>query len=68
MDVNFAPFFLRKWALTGGTGSAPNETGYRPTLNDIRDLDEELYQGLHKLKTYDGKCRSSTSMLSAHTL
>ncbi|KAF9741091.1 hypothetical protein PMIN03_007932 [Paraphaeosphaeria minitans] len=54
VDVNFAPFFLRKWALTGGTGSAPNETGYRPTLNDIRDLDEELYQGLHKLKTYDG--------------
>jgi ubiquitin-protein ligase E3 C len=54
VDVNFAPFFLRKWALTGGTGSAPNETGYRPTLNDIRDLDEELYQGLHKLKTYEG--------------
>ncbi|KAL1594583.1 ubiquitin-protein ligase (E3) [Paraconiothyrium brasiliense] len=54
VDVNFAPFFLRKWALTGGTGSAPNETGYRPTLNDLRDLDEELYQGLHKLKTYDG--------------
>lgn len=54
VDVNFAPFFLRKWALTGGTGSAPNETGYRPTLNDLRDLDEELYQGLHKLKTYPG--------------
>jgi ubiquitin-protein ligase E3 C len=54
VDVNFAPFFLRKWALTGGTGSAPNETGYRPTLNDLRDLDEELYQGLHKLKTYSG--------------
>ncbi|KAF1836157.1 hypothetical protein BDW02DRAFT_567357 [Decorospora gaudefroyi] len=54
VDVNFAPFFLRKWALTGGAGSAPNESGYRPTLNDLRDLDEELYQGLHKLKTYDG--------------
>ncbi|KAH6633409.1 E3 ubiquitin-protein ligase NEDD4 [Boeremia exigua] len=54
VDVNFAPFFLRKWALTGGTGSAPNESGYRPTLNDLRDLDEELYQGLHKLKTYTG--------------
>ncbi|CAN9093336.1 unnamed protein product [Alternaria alternata] len=54
VDVNFAPFFLRKWALTGGTGSAPNESGYRPTLNDLRDLDEELYQGLHKLKTYPG--------------
>jgi ubiquitin-protein ligase E3 C len=54
VDVNFAPFFLRKWALTGGTGSAPNETSYRPTLNDLRDLDEGLYQGLHKLKTYNG--------------
>ncbi|KAJ4361466.1 ubiquitin-protein ligase (E3) [Ascochyta clinopodiicola] len=54
VDVNFAAFFLRKWALTGGTGSAPNESGYRPTLNDLRDLDEELYQGLHKLKTYPG--------------
>jgi ubiquitin-protein ligase E3 C len=54
VDVNFAPFFLRKWALTGGEGSAPNESGYRPTLNDLRDLDEELYQGLHKLKTYSG--------------
>jgi ubiquitin-protein ligase E3 C len=54
VDVNFAPFFLRKWALTGGTGSAPNETGYRPTLNDLRDLDEGLYQGLHQLKTYNG--------------
>ncbi|KAF2276789.1 uncharacterized protein EI97DRAFT_321504 [Westerdykella ornata] len=54
VDVNFAPFFLRKWPLTGGTGSAPNESGYRPTLNDLRDLDEELYQGLHKLKTYAG--------------
>jgi ubiquitin-protein ligase E3 C len=54
VDVNFAPFFLRKWALTGGAGSAPNESGYRPTLNDLRDLDEGLYQGLHQLKNYDG--------------
>ncbi|KAF2642849.1 E3 ubiquitin-protein ligase NEDD4 [Massarina eburnea CBS 473.64] len=54
VDVNFAPFFLRKWALTGGTGSAPNESGYRPTLNDLRDLDEGLYQGLHQLKNHAG--------------
>jgi ubiquitin-protein ligase E3 C len=54
VDINFAPFFLRKWALTGGSGSAPNESGYRPTLNDLRDLDEALYQGLHKLKNYPG--------------
>ncbi|KAF2651032.1 hypothetical protein K491DRAFT_111221 [Lophiostoma macrostomum CBS 122681] len=54
VDVNFAHFFLRKWALTGGTNSAPRETGYRPTLNDLKDLDEALYQGLHQLKTYTG--------------
>jgi len=54
VDVNFTPFFLRKWALTGGTGSAPKESGYRPTLNDLRDLDEGLYQGLHQLKNYPG--------------
>lgn len=54
VDLSFAPFFLRKWALTGGTGSAARESGYRPTLNDMRELDEELYRGLHALKTYDG--------------
>ncbi|KAH7383387.1 E3 ubiquitin-protein ligase NEDD4 [Pyrenochaeta sp. MPI-SDFR-AT-0127] len=54
IDVNFAPFFLRKWSLAGGAQSAPSEFGYRPTLNDLRDLDGELHQGLHKLKTYSG--------------
>ena len=46
VDVHFARFFLVKWALTGGSGSATYETGFRPTINDLRDLDEELYQGL----------------------
>lgn len=46
VDVNFAPFFLLKWALTGGTGSALKESSYRANLNDIKDLDSELYQGL----------------------
>ncbi|KAF1991825.1 hypothetical protein K402DRAFT_367178 [Aulographum hederae CBS 113979] len=54
VDINFAGFFLLKWALTGGNGSAPKETGYRANLNDLRDLDEGLYQGLIKLKnTHD---------------
>ena len=52
VDVHFAPFFLVKWALTGGTGSAANETGYRPSINDLRDLDEGLYQGLVSLAKY----------------
>ena len=46
VDVHFAPFFLLKWALTGGTSSAQKETAYRANLNDMRDLDQGLYQGL----------------------
>ncbi|KAG8530999.1 uncharacterized protein KY384_004356 [Bacidia gigantensis] len=54
VDVHFAPFFLLKWALTGGTGSGSKETGYRASLNDLRDLDEGFYQGLLELKNYPG--------------
>ena len=50
VDVNFAGFFLKKWALTGGTGSAPMESGYRANINDLRELDEGLYRGLLSLK------------------
>lgn len=46
VDIHFAPFFLLKWALTGGSRSATKESGYRANLNDLRDLDEGLYQGL----------------------
>ncbi|CAD6568342.1 MAG: hypothetical protein ASARMPREDX12_001374 [Alectoria sarmentosa] len=54
VDIHFAPFFLLKWALTGGSGSATKESGYRANLNDLRDLDEGLYQGLLQLKNYSG--------------
>ena len=54
VDLHFAPFFLLKWALTGGSGSATKESGYRSNLNDLRDLDEGLYQGLLQLKNYSG--------------
>ncbi|KAL2218834.1 IQ and HECT domain protein [Thermoascus aurantiacus ATCC 26904] len=54
VDVNFAGFFLLKWALTGGTGSAQKESAYRANINDLRDLDEGLYQGLLQLKNYPG--------------
>lgn len=54
IDIGFAGFFLLKWALTGGSGSAPKESGYRANINDLRDFDEELYQGLLKLKNYPG--------------
>ncbi|UJO17550.1 putative E3 ubiquitin protein ligase [Fulvia fulva] len=50
IDVNFAPFFLKKWALSGGSNSATNESHYRPTVNDLRELDESLYRGLLAVK------------------
>ena len=46
VNVGFAGFFLLKWASAGGIGSASGETGYTANLNDLRDLDESLYQGL----------------------
>jgi ubiquitin-protein ligase E3 C len=49
VDVSFAGFFLLKWALTGGAGQARRESGYRANLNDLRDLDEDLYNGLVSL-------------------
>lgn len=55
VDVRFAGFFLLKWALTGGKGAARKESGYRANLNDLRDLDRELYQGLLQLKNYPGE-------------
>jgi ubiquitin-protein ligase E3 C len=50
VDVSFAGFFLKKWALTGGTGSAPSESHYRANINDLRELDESLYRGLLQVK------------------
>jgi ubiquitin-protein ligase E3 C len=51
VDIGFAGFFLLKWAASGAAGS---ESSYRTNINDLRDLDEGLYQGLLKLKSYPG--------------
>ncbi|KAI4282181.1 MAG: hypothetical protein L6R38_003129 [Xanthoria sp. 2 TBL-2021] len=58
VDIHFAPFFLLKWALTGGHNSASRESSYHGNLNDLRDLDEALYQGLLQLKNYPGNVES----------
>ncbi|KAI1633710.1 hypothetical protein F4809DRAFT_652390 [Biscogniauxia mediterranea] len=50
IDIAFASFFLLKWTSSGQ--SAPAD--YRANLNDLRDLDPELYQGLINLKNYSG--------------
>lgn len=55
VDISFAGFFLLKWASTAGSSSSgARESGYRANINDLRDLDESLYQGLLKLKNYSG--------------
>ncbi|KAI1474868.1 hypothetical protein F4774DRAFT_318302 [Daldinia eschscholtzii] len=51
IDKAFAGFFLLKWSASGH-GSLND---YRANLNDLRDLDPELYQGLISLKNYSGK-------------
>lgn len=48
IDIVFAPFFLLKWATSG------SETAYRANINDLRDMDDELYQGMLNLKNYPG--------------
>ncbi|KAJ2988852.1 hypothetical protein NUW58_g3763 [Xylaria curta] len=50
IDISFAGFFLLKWASSGQNTS----TDYRANINDLRDLDAELYQGLMSLKNYPG--------------
>jgi ubiquitin-protein ligase E3 C len=62
VDINFAPFFLLKWALTGGDGAAPRESGYRANLNDLRDIDQDLYRGLIQLKNYPDNVQEDLSL------
>ncbi|KAH6842802.1 hypothetical protein B0I37DRAFT_204008 [Chaetomium sp. MPI-CAGE-AT-0009] len=49
IDISFAGFFLLKWASSAGGADS-----YRANINDLRELDEELYQGMLRLKNYPG--------------
>ncbi|KAI1263297.1 hypothetical protein F5Y18DRAFT_429386 [Xylariaceae sp. FL1019] len=51
IDISFASFFLLKWSSSGQDGSGIDN---RANVNDLRDLDPELYQGLMSLKNYSG--------------
>ena len=68
IDIHFAPFFLVKWALTGGPGSAANESTYRASINDLRDLDEGLYQGLVSLDPSTSSCNTYTNLYTSCNL
>jgi len=50
LDITFAGFFLLKWA-------SASSNSYRANINDLRELDEELYQGMMRLKNYPGDVR-----------
>ncbi|KAI1848922.1 hypothetical protein JX266_005350 [Neoarthrinium moseri] len=47
IDIAFASFFLLKWS-----SSSPSD--FRGSLNDLKDLDPDLYRGLITLKNYPG--------------
>ncbi|KAK0707438.1 hypothetical protein B0H67DRAFT_311243 [Lasiosphaeris hirsuta] len=47
INITFGGFFLLKWATA-------NADTYRASINDLRELDEELYQGMMRLKNYSG--------------
>jgi ubiquitin-protein ligase E3 C len=53
VDIGFAGFFLLKWASSESTTST-SESRYQANINDLRDLDESLYQGLLQLKNHPG--------------
>ncbi|KAM3508635.1 hypothetical protein MY11210_006637 [Beauveria gryllotalpidicola] len=50
VDLNFAGFFLLKWPSSG----PKEENNYKGSINDLRDMDEELYKGMLRLKNYPG--------------
>lgn len=53
VDISFTGVFLLQWSY-GKDGGCSMGNGYRPGVNDLKDLDEELYQGLVALKNYTG--------------
>ncbi|KAH7629900.1 hypothetical protein B0T09DRAFT_374171 [Sordaria sp. MPI-SDFR-AT-0083] len=70
IDIVFAGFFLLKWAAAndtpGGGSNSPASAsatgGYRANINDLRELDEELYQGMLKLKNYTGDIQTDLAL------
>lgn len=48
IDITFAGFFLLQWS------SAATDGAYKGSINDLRDIDEELYKGMLRLKDYPG--------------
>lgn len=52
VDVHFASFFLLRWSQQSDSKSTSTITSSGVSINDLRDLDEDLYRGLINLKNY----------------
>lgn len=50
VDLAFAGFFLLKWPSAG----PKMENTYKGSINDLRDMDEDFYKGMLRLKNYPG--------------
>jgi ubiquitin-protein ligase E3 C len=50
VDLAFAGFFLLQWPSTGSTEG----NTYKGSVNDLSDMDEDLYKGMLRLKNYPG--------------
>ncbi|TQS32619.1 hypothetical protein Golomagni_07061, partial [Golovinomyces magnicellulatus] len=50
VDLAFAGFFLLKWPSAG----SKDENSYKGSVNDLVDMDEDLYNGMIRLKNYSG--------------
>lgn len=61
VDINFTGVFLLQWSYGKNGGN-----GYKPGVNDLKDLDEELYQGLVRLLKGILMMRYSTNNYTGH--
>jgi ubiquitin-protein ligase E3 C len=50
VDLVFAGFFLLKWPSAG----PGEENRYKGSINDLKDMDEGLYNGMLRLKNFQG--------------
>lgn len=50
VDLSFAGFFLLQWPSSG----SDEKNHYKGSINDLRDMDEELYAGMLRLKNHPG--------------
>lgn len=60
VDINFAGVFLLQWSY-GQDGGCGIGIGYRPGVNDLKDLDEDLHQGLVSFQP--NSCSSTVPIL-----